>query len=235
MKSRSAALLIVLAASALAGCAGSTTAVFDSLKYAVQRNSDLASVKLNPDFRYLRASIQGRTVLLVLGYVDQHPLGPVEVWYSAEREVLRLQNGRIVGATGLTTEWRNVQLSDSPRWASILAAAFHSIKRVRDIMPGYSYGVEDTLVARPSSPPARSSLIDVDPSSLAWFEETIARTHRTGRPGPAFDSDAVSRFAVRIDGTQETVVYGEQCLSKEVCFAWQRWPVESLAGQSRSK
>jgi hypothetical protein len=208
----------------LCGCAGSTTAVFESLRYVVQKDSAAASARLNPDFRYLRITIDGRTALLVLGYVESHPEGPIEVWYSAEREVIRLQNGRIVGAVGLTTEWRNVTLSTSPAWDWLgRQGTAVSILRLRDVMPGYRYGVEDHLVLKPAPLPPRSELQELDPKQLAWFEESI----ETDRRKSALDEQNVlpiARYAVDLQQKGHPVLYGEQCLAPRLCFTWQRWP-----------
>ena len=50
---------------------------------------------LDPAYRYLRAVVDGRSALLVLGYTDTDPAtpaaAPIEVWYSAEGELIRLQ------------------------------------------------------------------------------------------------------------------------------------------------
>src|SRR5450759_1576231 len=113
-----AALLLLVAV--LSACSSGTNAILQTLPYAYGRNPSVDSARLNPNFRYLRVTIGGRVVLLALGYLDSHPQGPIEVWYSAEREVLRLQHGRLVGAVGLTTEWRDVSLPELPSWSAVV-------------------------------------------------------------------------------------------------------------------
>jgi len=168
----------------------------------------------------LRVSVDGRTALLVLGYLEPHAQGPIEVWYSARREVIKLQNGRLVGALGLTTEWRRVALPALPDWAALLAATqpLHWTRR-RDVMPGYRYGIVDSLTLRRSAPPSGSRLVGIDPASLSWFEESDAT--RAGE-----DALPPARYALDLRATGEPVVYGEACLAPDLCFAWQRWPVE---------
>jgi len=201
------------------------------MRSTVRRDAGVDDAALNPVFRYLRVTVARRTALLVLGYVEPHPQGPIEVWYSAEREVIRLQDGRVVGAIGLTTEWRNVALANAPSWLTLNKA--HSTARhvrVRDTMPGYKYGLKETLVLAAAPPPARSALRSLDPQSLSWFEET-AETEPTGSTrGGTSDEDRlpVARYAVAPDGGNAQVVYGEQCLSRDLCFAWQRWPAVPL-------
>lgn len=203
----------------VAGCTTSSDAIVDTLMVAIRRDASAGRV-LRPDLRYLRGTMDGRVVLLVLGELDPHPLGAVEVWYSAEREVVRLQNGRVVGAAGLITEWRKVVLPDMPKW-SVIAGLGAPLKwaRLRDVMPGYRYSVRDAMSIRVIDAPSRSELRDLDPRSLVWFEESV-------ESGKGDDALPPVRYAVDLRGATETVVYGEQCLAPEVCFTWQRWPAQ---------
>jgi hypothetical protein len=172
-------------------------------------------------------SADGRAALLVLGYVEPHPQGPIEVWYSAQRAVIKLQRGRLVGAVGLKTEWRRVALPELPDWSELVASAQpYPWTRRRDVMPGYRYGVLDRLTLRQVSAPARSRLVGIDPETLLWFEETAAREADGERLPPA-------RYALDPRATGEAVVYGEACLAQDLCFAWQRWPVHQPAVGAR--
>ena len=213
----------------LTACASSTNAVFQTLQDVVKKDSAAARAPLNPNFRYLRATIDGRVVLLVLGYTENDPQGPIEVWYSAEREVLRIQNGRLVGAVGLTTEWRNVAFSGAPSWAALKASESASRWiRTRDVMPGYHYGIREALDIRATKPPVRSALQELDPQQLAWFEEWI-EPEGLGQRNATDNLLPLARYAVAFQNGGETVVYGEQCLSPKLCFAWQRWPAVSVS------
>lgn len=178
-------------------------------------DSAIGSAKLDPRYRYLRITVGGKATLMILGYVDPGPQGPVEVWYSSGGEVLRIQGGRIVGATGMPTDWLNVRLSAQPAWSGIAAPV--ALTRQRDVMPGYDYGIVDALSVAPVVAPSDTRLVGVPTVQLRWFEETS-----TGRqPLPR------ARYAVSIQDGQEIVVYGEQCLSKTFCLSWQRWPANT--------
>ncbi|MBE0621675.1 MAG: YjbF family lipoprotein [Burkholderiales bacterium] len=235
------ALIAVLSlAAALSGCSASGNAILQTLPYAYGRNPAVDTAKLNPNFRYLRVVVRGHIALLALGNVDSHPHGPVEVWYSAEREVLRLQNGRLVGAVGLTTEWRNVTLPELPSWsAAAHADRAYQWSRTRDVMPGYRFGVTDTLSLRLIKAPQRSELQGLDPQRLTWFEEraesgpVAGLSSEFGNGSRAVTALPPARYAVEIGSSGETAVYGEQCLAADLCFTWQRWPVQtkSAAGQ----
>ncbi|MDP2759342.1 MAG: YjbF family lipoprotein [Sideroxyarcus sp.] len=212
---------LVLAA-CLAGCAvePASQAVVDA--YRLMRSEGVArqsAVELNPNFRYLRVQIDTREVFMVLGYVDQLPDGPVQVWYSAEADVLRLRDGRVVGATMKSgTDWLSVTFAHLPSWETVGSQAVFDravFDRVRDESPGYRYGIREKLLIRRIAPPDDSQLKLVPASSLTWFEETVQ--------GGADILPA--RYAVGLDGAgAHQVIYAEQCLSSDYCFSWQSWP-----------
>jgi hypothetical protein len=184
-----------------------------------------AASQLNPKFRYLRVSIQGRVVFLALGNEDQHARGLIEVWYSATREVLRLQNGRIAGATGLTTEWRSVVLDEAPAWPVAVGDSLpRQWVRTRDVMPGYRYGMRDHLELRPIPPPRNVSLQGLDSKRLIWFEERVVpHTKGTAIIAATDPGLPAARYALEMQEERTVVVYGEQCLAPALCFTWQRW------------
>ncbi|MEI6723732.1 MAG: hypothetical protein WCO67_23460, partial [Betaproteobacteria bacterium] len=207
---------------ALSGCASNMNTAYETLKFVVSKDPNASAVRLDPRLRYLRITIDGRSALFTLGYLDPHPQGTIEVWYSALREVLRMQNGRLVGAAGAATEWRNVALPGLPAWSALAAAEGPSRwVRVRDVMPGYRYGVRDPLVLRVTPPPSRSALQELDPAGLTWFEEGLDPDAPGGAEANFLPT---ARYAVQFANGMETVVYGEQCLARDFCFTWQRWP-----------
>ena len=232
--------LRAVAASLLVGLLGACTsgagAIVDTAFAVFGSSSKLDALQLNPQFRYLRVTIEGRPVFMALGYVDADANGPVEVWYSAEREVIRLRDGRLVGATGLTREWRTVTLPTLPSWASLAETKGpYRWTRRRDVMPGYRFGVVDELELTRVERPDRSQIRGVDPSSLAWFEERVLGG--AGRFGGSTESVdiklPVARYAVDMKVAEQPVVYAEQCVSVDVCFTWQRWSAAQQAQPAR--
>ena len=195
-------------------------------------------VNFDPKFQYLRIS-RGRQVgWMWLGSQEVGPHGPVEVFYSSGGEVLRLDNGRIVGASGLLTEWRNVSLSQRSWSAVAKSTQAVSLTRLRDVMPGYRAGVRDDLAVRVTPAPGTSGLQVIDPTSLTWFEERMRESR--GFIARAFLREAEealppARYAVDFTGGRETVVYSEQCLAPDLCFSWQRWSaaVQKKAQETR--
>jgi len=197
------------------------------------------AIKLNPNLRYLRVTVRGRVAFMVLGYVEPYPEGNIDTWYSSEGEVLRLQNGRIVGTAGLETDWRAVRPVALPAWKDMAARAGVGYNqdrvgraavvenqdmvgraavlysRERDEMPGYRYGIAERLRLYPVPVPYNSKLVGLSPTSLRWFEEEVI-----GQP----DGLASGRYALHTKEDGEPLVaYGEQCLSRTLCIAWQLW------------
>lgn len=233
MRPNSAKNALVALIAILTGCTAGTNAVLQTVENIASRDSAaVVPSSLNPNFRYLRVTIDGRVALLALGDIDSNSRGPVEVWYSAQREVLRFQDGRLIGAAGLITEWRSVDMVDIPSWSSLRERQEPAIwTRIRDVMPGYRYGIRDRLVLQSTQPPAKNSLLGIVPEALTWFEERVAaggggqnQTIATNNPDDALPP---ARYAVDYSGTNPIVVYGEQCLTPVFCFSWQRWPVNS--------
>jgi hypothetical protein len=205
--------------SALVGCSDSTNAVLQTVGHAMPGGAGGEGASLDPRFRYLRVTVEERVAFPALGYVDGHPRGRVEVWYSSGKEVMRLQDGRVVGLAGVAFEWRNVEIAPLPSWAE-LARTQVPLRwvRVRDVMPGYHYGIRDQLLLARIPPPARSALRGIEADRLAWFEEVMEGSSLTGEKLPP------ARYGVQVVGGVGTVVYGEQCIAREFCLAWQRWP-----------
>lgn len=203
----------------LTGCATSpgSQALVDAFHHIRADGSPHENAaRLDHRFKYLRVQIDQREIFMALGYVDRHPDGPVEVWYSASAEVLRLRDGRLIGATMNTgASWLSVSFTNLPRWEQIGEQT--SFERSRDVSPGYQYGIREKMLIRHIPSPDDSQLQSIPASSLTWFEENTESA--AGLP-PA-------RYGVDMAGLVPQVVYAEQCLSGEFCFSWQRWISEA--------
>jgi len=205
------------------GCSSGSSAMLDAARILYRgQPASQNSPNFNPNFAYLRAQIANRTIYMVLGYIDQHPEGQVEVWYSGSGEVIRLLNGRLVGSTGLSTDWRATRFSRWPAWPDAFApssqdAAPQRYVRERDLMPGYRFGIRDEIIRAPIPAPANSAIAGVDAQSLSWYEERSVT-----RPSSA--SLPVARFGLsKKPGAARTVVYSEQCISNDLCMSFERW------------
>jgi len=208
------AIVSVAGITAIGGCSSSSNAFLQTLKQVTSRDTTSADAfKTDPRYRYLRVTHEGGVSIVVLGALENGPRGQVEVYYSADGALLRLQNGRLVGNTSLLPEWRTVELPELPSWSS-LAAGNKPLQweRIRDVMPGYRYGIRDKLVLSPMPAPRTSGLLGVDPQKLVWFEERMETSTDERLP--------LARYATQ----GNTVIYGEQCVSARNCLKWQRWP-----------
>jgi hypothetical protein len=196
---------------AVAGCADNSRAVVQTVRDAFGSNAAAADAfKTDPRYRYLRVTHQGGVAILILGGVDKDARGVIQTWYATDAALLKLQNGRLVGATGVSPEWRSVTLPELPAWSAITKPIHW--ERARDVMPGYRFGIRDQLVLAVIPTPGKHGLVQMDANKLVWFEErTEASTDEKLPP---------ARYAVQGD----TVVYGEQCVSAGNCIKWQRWP-----------
>lgn len=216
----------------LAGCASSSNLLSDVVSGVVaERGSSGADstvgAQLNPAYRYLRVDVAGRPpALLVLGYLDPHVDGDIEVWYSAKREVIKTQNGRIVATFGLETDWRAVRLlPPPPNWSEEPTNGV-AYQRLRDEMPGYRYSLTDQVEVQhwtgdlPQGVP--TALTQSVNARLRWYREvSLGSTGRTLQP---------AWYAWGQHGGRNTVVYSEQCLAPDFCLKLLRWPVQDGAG-----
>lgn len=176
-----------------------------------------------PLFSYLRMEIDGRVVFLASATPDAGKPGVTETWYSAGREVLRMRDGRLIAAVGMRQEWRAAAIPPLPSWDALVAAdAPVRWVRKRDLMPGYRFGVEDTLVLQKTAPPKHSALKGLAAETLVWFEERFEQPE-------AREALPVARYAVQRGVAGTNVVYGEQCVAPGLCYTWQRWPVQGSA------
>lgn len=197
----------------LGGCAH--TPVSLTLFELMGLNQQVDKLQLNPQLRYLRVRVDGRTTLMVMGYSETTPQGQLETWYSGEGEVLRLLNGRVASTVGLNTDWRAVRNTALPSWAALMAGQSVDFVRERDVMPGHRFGVSETVSLYRVAVPDRSNFVGVKSSDLQWFEEFVRDAK----------GSFAARYALRDVAGVPTVVYGEQCLSDNLCFSWQPWPV----------
>lgn len=205
----------------LAGCQSNPTgnAALQTLRAAIWGAEQPTGAGLDPRFSYIRVTVGKTIAFLALGYVDAHPNGPVEVWYSAQKEVLRLQNGRLVGASGTLTEWRQVRVPGWPSWTALAARTEPFVwTRIRDVMPGYRFNTSDQLQLRVIAAPDQTAFVGAMPATLTWFEESLLSSS-----ADPVDIPRPARYAVDLSSGNERVVYGEQCVSPDLCLTWQRW------------
>lgn len=221
----------------LAGCASGGSAMMQTTQLWVQQAlpgavPDGLPQQPDPRYRYLRVEMPKRTPgIWVLGYVDPHAMGDIEVWYSAQSQVLKLQNGRIVATQGLELDWPAVRFAAAPpAWAALAAdtaVAAATLEREHDELPGYRYGVRERLVLQvlEQAPPLTGpGALRADLAKrYAWFQETAT-------PHDVLGAAVLTNwYAWGMHLGQRTVVYSQQCLKPDFCLRMQRWPVQETA------
>ena len=161
-------------------------------------------------YEYLLIEIDGRKTAMALGarqdVIESGQVRVHEHWYSGQREMIHMVNGRIYTALGLTVEWRRQQ-SSPPIWASLAASQVPvTWQREIDVMPGYRFGQKDRIETQvgpaPLGAPAQAG-------GAQWFSDQVRSPQTLGG-----DWVYKQHFAV----VQGRVVYSEQCLSPNVCF-----------------
>lgn len=237
----------------LGACTGNQAAIYESLKLTFTNpNTVIDSYPLDPRFTYLRADVNGNPALLVLGYIDPQEKGLTEVWYSAARETIRIQNGRLLSTHGLDVNWIEVKLIDAPPVAAALnpklleesqfsiAKPYRNLKnplsytRIRTVMPGYRAQIEEQILMRPlaQAPDSAPKRLREGPYSqnLQWVEErVIPKVQVMDNPGLA---SLAATYAIDISTPSNKLVYGRQCLMPSYCLSWQVWPWPPSAQKS---
>lgn len=217
----------MLFAVVLTGCSSGTLVTDMARKLYQQQFGSVEdftqTAPLNPAYRYLRAEFTGHpSALLVLGYVDAHPHGDVEVWYGANKEIIKIQQGRIVGTAGLPLNWQNVRYVGAlPSWSADPSGP-QGVVRERDEAPGYRYGLQEQLSFQAIAGVAPIVLPQTLPPQMAqryrWYREAGVNASAGGLPA--------SWFAVGPYQGKQAVVFTYQCLGPDVCLSLQRWPPE---------
>jgi len=219
-----ALLLHLILVTVLGGCAQSQSAAWETARHFAGTSKAIDEVPAATPHRYLRVTTQGQVALLVLGDLDRDNTSkPIEVWYSAGHEVLRLQDGRLVGLVGTPIEWLAVQLpANIPAWSQI--AAPFSYERVRDEMPRYRIAVRESVRLEQTPPVRDSALRGVDPAALQWFEETAEAASASSPSFTQSPHTLRARYAIARLPSGSRPTYGEQCLTDDLCITWQAWP-----------
>jgi len=209
----------------LVGCAGDSRIYAESIS-AVMRSSSIdvtLDKPLNPGYRYLRVTQNGRPILMVLGSTEQDTkTGDVtDAWYSSQSEVLKVKAGRIVAMTGTPVDWIDARYRGAPSWLSLISGArsdVHDYRRERDVAARYRFGIQEKVTLQKIAKPAHLALLGVDRPHLIWFKESYE---------PKELADSI--FAVEpSDNMAEPprVVYSWQCLAADFCLSMQPWSLQ---------
>lgn len=182
-----------------------------------------------PQIEYLEVSVGGRKAYMALGYrtfpkpteitkiaeLNQETNQLVrfssdqrihEYWYSSRHEMLELVDGRIESVMGMTTEWRQ-SLNTSPSWNEIATSNGLGWTRVRDVMPNYQFGLNDSVYTAPltNAPPTIKDI----PNDAQWFKELVESRDKLNHSW---------KFTQVFARYKEKVIYSEQCIAPDLCL-----------------
>jgi hypothetical protein len=192
----------------------------------------------NPRFEYLGFRSGSTSAYLALGYrtdapavADDSPPRVREHWYSADRRLLVLDDGRIQQMHGSSVEWRAMRSHRRPRWDELTAldAAPQAWTRTRDEMPGYRYGVVDLIRTRrvdprvEALPRSPAGLPVAAGAELVWVRDDIRSTLADGQAWQYTQWFALSGGPPG----DWRVVWSRQCLTPDWCIDLQ--PVVRIA------
>jgi len=180
---------------------------------------------LNPQYRYLWLHVTGRSpVVLALGFEEVTPNGVLETWYSADNAFVQTVNGRLASVRGLAHQWTSVRWLGQP---ALDDAAASPVVRTRDVLPSHAFGVTDQLMTQIvafSHVPA-NVLPGVGErafwSQYSWLKETALTQ-------PAAYALPDAWFALGQHRGLRSTVAGFQCMAKDFCLSFARWPLEPL-------
>ena len=193
-----------LASALLCACQGGSP-VFDTAASAwspAERNPQFVA-----KFEYLQVELDGRQAYMALGRREVIGADVREFWYSGQREMLQLLNGRIEQVFGMTREVRQVSEA-RPDWLHVLTQTQPvAWQRHLDLMPGYRYGVAEGVTTAKAQRP-RHAPDDVPPSAQ-WLSENVQRQEPHGQ---------VSTYSQWFALHEGRVVYSEQCVAADMCF-----------------
>lgn len=227
-------LLQVISVLILSGCAGSdSNVVYDTFKLGISNpNTIIDETPLNPKYSYLKVDANGQPALLVLGYQDRKKNDLQNVWYSAFKEVIEINGGRLVSTAGLDVNWTKVVLYDAPSLSEALLTNQNVVSkrtpqlrytRLRTTMPRYQVNIRETVVMKalnevPDDAPKvlRSPVNGV---GIRWVEEIVLIPANNQNP-----SIKPLRAIYAIDIKTNEVVFGKQYLTPEYYVSWLSWP-----------
>ena len=195
----------------LSGCASGFSAGLSSLLDEVRSSpSSVRQTPMKTGIRYLLVEDNQREALMVWVGNEVGPMGPTTIWVSADGVVLRLTQGRLVGISEPSRQWRLISESklaptgDDPRPLHFL--------QTTDEQPGQRMGVIRQVSKLPvkASSQTTSSL----PEGLHWEQEldvttgTLLALHGFLRP-------------------EGEIAAGQRCIHPGWCLRWQTWPALS--------
>mgnify|MGYP000054668485 CR=1 FL=1 len=189
---------------ALLGCQGINPVVDTAALLSPMNRWDATYQK---GLKYLQVSLNDRKSAMALGYRRLQGLDVHEHWYSGQREMLHLMNGRIVEVQGMTYEVRR-QSEKTPSWRDLAESKKPLVwSRTKDLMPGYRYGQVEYIISQWVVPTRQEAALVSKPAQ--WFIEQVKSKTADGREWLYNETFAV---------LDNQVIYSEQCVAPDLCL-----------------
>lgn len=182
-------------------------------------------INYQPGVEYLQVSHGGHKAAMALGWRKAD--GPVvhEYWYSGQREMLHLLDGRMFSVMGMTQELRTQVPANpaAPSWQAIAEATQSKASggalvwsRTRDVQPGYRYGVVEYITSRQIKPTpaqqAQLTRLTLAAETAMWFEDQVEGKAQDGQTW---------RYTEQFAVANNRVVYSLQCVGPDLCLRLQ--------------
>ncbi len=221
---------LISASFALVGCSSfkSDALLFAEIaKTSFGSGPDLPtpSTGLDLKYRYLMVQVNGQNPsMLALSTERQTVNGLLEVWVASDGGTIQTLNGRLSASSGLATQWISVRWVGAPVIDENIKTG--EVKRLRDVMPHYTYNVADTLSLTPvnfANVPQNVMPAQGDRAHWAqynWFQERIETHPSSMRIGDAW-------IALGVHRGLQSVVASYQCVDQTLCLKTARWPLET--------
>lgn len=186
----------------LAGCMG-----FNPVVDTVLNQAAPAPRSYVRGFEYLEVRAPAGVAAMALGARDKVGDQVHEYWYSGQREMVHMVNGRIHEVIGMTHEVRH-SAYEAPSWAALTQSDRPLIwSQTKDVMPSYQYGLTEFVISQRVEPTtAEKKLVTQD---AVWVEEEVK-----GKRADGGDWIYRQKFALGMSG----VVYSMQCIAPDLCF-----------------
>lgn len=170
---------------------------------------------LNPQFNFIRFSLNGNIAWLAQGSQDNFPKPVTEVYFSNDGSVSKWANGRLIYLKTPLIRWSENQ-SDHIQWTSFLQDSTQNTTFTRQIDTAENiFSVNEQRKLSKINEPKRHNYVG-NTKNLIWLHETTITSH-TNKAIKSYDSwYAILR-------TTGQPVYGQQCISKQQCISWQKW------------
>jgi hypothetical protein len=229
----------------LVGCTSYDQSIQALLKSSFKNQSEIISqTPLDSRYTYLRVNISGLDALMVRGYIDKDSNGSIDIWYSSDGSVLRIQNGRYLGSVGFDKNWRNVLLQNPPNLVKVISEfkrenASPQIRSLSEFYPTEQYFYTRSFTKLPEnvtytgdkvslslSKQAPTSIPKVMMSYLQNKEINWVSEKKEGDTNQKNINSTIAwyGFEKANAGFREVIVY--QCLDTDFCITWMPWPIK---------